>query len=78
MMTDKEAAAICESIGHHPAGILSLTPEKHRFECSCGYVSVNRRTFRLAIEAGIAHMRKEARLAVANGAEIPAVRAVAV
>lgn len=66
-MTNKRAAAICRAIGHNPRGILSKTPEKHVFECSCGYVSTNRRTFNLALEAGIHHMRLEAKKAVANG-----------
>lgn len=71
-MTDREAAAICSALGHKPEGV-EARPEvsKYRFHCGCGYVSVYRRTFNLAVEAGIVHMRKEARLAVANGAVIP-------
>lgn len=70
-MTDREAAEICQSIGHVPAGLYSKTPQKHRFECSCGYVSVYRRTFPDAVQAGIHHMRQVARHAVSNGAVIP-------
>ena len=69
-MTDREAAAICSAIGHHPAGIYSKTPEKHRFECSCGYVSVYRLNRRLALEAGIHHMRQEAKKAISNGVSL--------
>lgn len=71
-MSDREAARICSAIGHHPAGI-SSRPEvnKFRFVCGCGYESTNRQTFALAVGAGIHHMRKEARHAVANGGAIP-------
>ena len=77
-MTDKEAAAICSAIGHNPLGILILTPEKVRFECSCGYVSRNRRNVKLAVEAGIVHMRGVARHAFANSGNLPPPLQVAV
>lgn len=76
-MTDREAAALCHALGHDPAGTYSKTPEKHRFECTCGYVSVYRRTLSLAVEAGIHHMRTVARHAAANGANIPTGKRVA-
>lgn len=78
MLSNRECAEICDAVGHAPAGVLSATATKHRFECSCGYVSTYRRTFQEAVQAGILHMRKVAQHAVANGAEIPGVRDVAV
>lgn len=70
-LTNKQAAAICGSLGHQPEGILSKTEHKHVFICGCGYLSTNRRNVRLAVEAGIHHMRKVASDAVANGFKIP-------
>ena len=70
-MTDMEAAMLLESVGHTPGGILSKTPEKHRYECSCGYVSTFRRTQQLAVQAGIHHMRKAAQELRANGVSSP-------
>lgn len=75
VLTDRQCVEILRARGHNPLGVVSSAPEKHRFECSCGYRSVQRRTFQLALEAGIHHMRKEARLAVANGAQIPTKKA---
>jgi hypothetical protein len=66
-MTDREAARICGALGHHPLGIESKTPMKHRFECSCGYVTTYRATFQHAVEGGIHHMRLEAKKALKNG-----------
>lgn len=71
MMSDRECVEILRERGHQPLGVLSVTPERHRFQCSCGYESVNRRTFEIALEAGIHHLRKEARRALVNGAGIP-------
>lgn len=70
-MTDREAIRLLESVGHKPGGVFSKTPEKHRYECSCGYVSVYRRTFGQAVDAGIHHMRKSARELRANGVSSP-------
>lgn len=78
MMSDKDAAEICRALNHPPAGVYSRTPEKHRFECSCGYQSTYRRTFALAVEAGIVHMRKVAAEAVKNGRVLPSRSGVAV
>lgn len=77
-MTNKEAADICALLNHPPAGVYSATPDKHRFECSCGYHSTYRRTFTQAVEAGIIHMRKVASEAVKNGRVVPSRSEVAV
>lgn len=66
-MSDRQAAALLRSVGHTPGGVRSKTELKHRYECSCGYVSTYRATFSGAVEAGLVHMRKEARALAANG-----------
>jgi len=76
-LTDREAARLLSAVGHKPGGVYSKTPEKHRYECSCGYVSTYRRTANQAIEAGILHMRKAARELRANGVSSPNVSALA-
>lgn len=70
-LTDVEASRLLTAVGHKPGGVLSKTPEKHRYECSCGYVSTFRRTFDQAVEAGILHMRKAAKELRANGVSSP-------
>lgn len=78
-MTDREAAALLMKHGHTPDGIEIVDrrdefPDsipKHRFYCSCGYVSTNRATMKDAISAGIHHMRTEAKKLDANGVSLP-------
>lgn len=71
MLSNQEAAAICTALNHKPAGLETLRPNKHRFHCGCGYVSTNRQTRQLAVQAGIHHMRKVALEAQKNGFQLP-------
>ena len=66
-MTDRSDAAMLHALGHAPKGIETVDrrsefPQarvKHFFECSCGYRSTARGTFKDAVSAGVHHMRLE-------------------
>jgi hypothetical protein len=76
--TDRSDAELLQALGNAPKGIETVDrraefPQarvKHFFECSCGYRSAARATFKEAVSTGVHHMRVEARKARAKGSHV--------
>lgn len=66
----QEISRIANAAGHTRVEGFETLGGKFFVRCACGYRSTNRRTVRLAIEAGIHHLNKVAREFVASGVSV--------
>ena len=73
MTTNRDLAAWGAMLGHSHARVVpGRRPDVFRGECGCGYTTTNRRTFVLAVDALIHHLRKVVREARTAGWQPPA------
>jgi hypothetical protein len=70
-MTRSEMFDAARAAGHDAPALHETARGLFYVTCSCGYRSTNRRTVRLALEAGVHHAIKEGKNAVASGVSLP-------